>query len=185
MTIHEQIAALENEIMDRKKTLHALRQEITPKAVSDYTLASPDGPVQLSELFGDSHELLVIFNMGKSCSYCTLWADNFNGIHLPLKDRSAFCVVSPDPVHIQQQFAESRRWQFPMYSHENSPMAKDLGFFSEEGYLPGAASFSLHDGTMYIHHRVYFGPGDNYCNMWDFLDIMPRGRNGWTPKYVY
>ena len=40
--------------------------------------------------------------MGRGCSYCTLWADGFNGLRHHFEDRAAFVVVSPDTPEQQK-----------------------------------------------------------------------------------
>src|SRR4051812_40588375 len=91
------IEALENEIAEKMKELAALRRAETPKPISDYELIAWDGKrVKLSELFGGKDELILVHNMGKGCSYCTLWADSFIGITKHLEDRAAFVLTSPD-----------------------------------------------------------------------------------------
>ena len=46
-------------------------------------------------------------------------------------------------------------------------------------------SFTTENGKIYFHSRTFFGLGDNYCNMWDVVDLLPKGVNGWQPKYDY
>ncbi|MBL4587470.1 MAG: DUF899 family protein [Flavobacteriales bacterium] len=178
---------LEAEIAEKKKELRKLRAEIPPTEVSDYTFEDNLGEeVKLSELFGDKNELILISNMGKSCAYCTLWADNFNGIVKPLNDRAAFAVVSPDSPQVQKEFAASRDWKFLMASHLNNNWAIDFGFQGEDHILPGVASFTKDEsGKIFFHSKAFFGPGDNYCSMWDFIDLLPKGVDGWMPKYDY
>ena len=72
--------------------------------------------VSLLDLFGDKNELFVVHNMGKSCSYCTMWADGFNGIYHHLIDQASFVVASPDTPEVQENFAAERKWRFPMIS---------------------------------------------------------------------
>ena len=73
-----------------------------------------------------------------------------------------------------------------MFSRKNNSFAEDLGFVREKGNpLPGVASFRKKGAKILLHHRSYFGPGDNYCNMWDFVSILPKGVNNWQPKYTY
>ena len=181
------IEKLEAEIADKKKALATLRANITPLEVKDYTFEDHSGnAVKLSELFGDKQELILVSNMGKGCKYCTLWADNFNGIEKPLSDRAAFAVVSPDAPEVQKAFAASRGWKFRMLSHQNSDWAADFGFKAETHFQPGVLAYTKHDnGRIFFHSKAYFGPGDNYCNMWDFIDLLPKGVNGWVPKYEY
>src|SRR4051812_42025789 len=77
----DQIEALENEISAKLKELAALRKAATNEKVSDYTFHGwSNEEVTLNELFGDKKELIVIHNMGKRCSYCTMWADGFSGM---------------------------------------------------------------------------------------------------------
>jgi predicted dithiol-disulfide oxidoreductase (DUF899 family) len=183
----QQIEKLEQEIADKKKALAALRAKITPLEVQDYTFEDQSGKsVKLSELFKDKQELILVSNMGKVCKYCTLWADNFNGIKKPLSDRAAFAVVSPDAPSVQKEFAASRGWKFKMLSHQNNDWASDFGFKAENHFQPGVLSYTKGDnGKIYFHSKAYFGPGDNYCNMWDFIDLLPKGVNAWVPKYNY
>lgn len=184
--IERLVFALEKEIADKKTELKALREQLPPGEVKDYSFEDLDGRyVRLSELFGDKSELILVSNMGRSCRYCTLWADNYNGIVKPLNDRAAFAVVSPDPPEIQKAFAASRGWNFSLLSHQRNSMALDLGFNAEGQILPGVLSFTKNDGLIHLHSRSYFGPGDNFCNLWDFVDLLPKGVNGWIPKYDY
>ena len=99
MSYHDTVVQLNDyrqQIAGIKKQIRALQAEVEPEKVADYRFSTPDGTVMLSELFGDKQELFVIHNMGKSCSYCTLWADGFNGVQQHLRDRAAFVVSSPD-----------------------------------------------------------------------------------------
>ena len=36
-----------------------------------------------------------------------------------------------------------------------------------------------------VHHRSYFGLGDNYCIMWDFATILSKGASNWEPEINY
>ena len=188
--ISSQIEALEKSIFEQKQELAKLRKQVEPQAIKDYILQGQDGVVQLSKLFGDKKEMILIFNMGKSCSYCTLWADGLNGLSKPLADRAAFIVTSPDSPEVQKAFAGSRGWTFPMYSHKGSALADDLNFTRKhEGkayVMPGVISLSKEaDGTILHHQSAYFGPGDSYCVQWDLLNLLPKGVNEWQPKYDY
>jgi len=127
--------------------------------------------------------------MGKSCVYCTLWADVVNGMRLPLQNRAPFVVVSPDEPQVQQEFAQSRGWQFTMLSSAKSSFTKDLGFATphEKGwyYLPGVSAFTIRDGQIFRTAYDFFGPGDDYCSVWHFFELLPNGINKWQPKYSY
>ena len=75
----ERLAQYRRQISDLRGKIREVQQSVEPQEVMDYTLATRDGPVRLSQLFGDKASLFVIHNMGASCPYCTLWADGFNG----------------------------------------------------------------------------------------------------------
>ena len=182
-----EIRKIEDEIAAKKEILAQLIAKEKGTQISDYTfLDTNNNAILLSDLFGEKEELIIVFYMGIQCKYCTLWADNYNGISAPLKDRAAFAVVSHETAEIQNKIKEYRAWNFNMYSRTKNTFAQDLGFTNDEGGpMPGVASFIKKEGNIFLHHRSYFGPGDNYCNMWDFVSILPRGINKWEPKINY
>ena len=184
----EKIREIEKSISSQKKELAALRQQVEPEEIQNYNFLDWDGnQTSLRDCFDDKQELILVYNMGKSCKYCTLWGDNFNGIVKPLNDKSAFVVVSPDAPEIQYEFANSRNWKFKMLSHKGSSFIKDMKMVhgEKDSPMPGVSSFVLKDDKIYHYNQSFFGPGDNYCNMWDFIDLLPSGVGGWSPKYEY
>jgi predicted dithiol-disulfide oxidoreductase (DUF899 family) len=175
----EQIAALRRQMRDLQKT-------VEPQPVEDYLLAGENGPVRLSQLFGDKHELFVIHNMGAGCRYCTLWADGFNGVAPHLMNRAAFAVASPDSPEQQQKFKASRGWRFPMVSHQGTSFAADMGYRSPEGrWRPGVSVFAKQKGGIVRVSDTGLGPGDDFCSVWHFFDLLPEGAAGWEPRYSY
>jgi predicted dithiol-disulfide oxidoreductase (DUF899 family) len=185
--VYAKIASLQDEISQKRKQIIALRKEAMPEPVADYSLKDHTGKeVLLSSLFDERDELLIIHNMGKACTYCTLWADGINGVIKPLRDRVPFVVVSPDSPATQRAFAESRGWNFTMLSAEGSTFTSDLGFYKEgEGYWPGVSALIRKDGQLFRYSYDFFGPGDPYSNVWHFYDLLPKRVNGWQPKYDY
>jgi hypothetical protein len=114
-------ADVNGKLADYRQQIDTIREKmretlanVEPQEVKDYEFTNSDGAVRLSELFGHHEDLIVIHNMGVSCSYCTLWADGYNGIHQHVVPRVGFVVSSPDQPIVQQRFAESRGWKFPM-----------------------------------------------------------------------
>ena len=97
------IAGYRQEIAELRKKMRAAQAEIEPQEVQDYVFSSLDGPRKLSELFGAKDDLILIHNMGRRCSYCTMWADGFNGVYHHLADRASFVVTSPDPPAVQKE----------------------------------------------------------------------------------
>jgi len=182
------IQKLEQELLEKKKEIARLKHGLPEMAVRDYEFKSWDGKVtSLSDMFGVGDELLLIHNMGKSCPYCTLWADGINGQLQHLENRVPVVVISPDPPDIQKQFATGRGWRFAMHSCHESSFARDMGFQEESGaYWPGVSTYRKNtDGKIFRKARAVFGPGDDFCHVWHFLDLLPRGANGWEPKFTY
>ena len=173
------IAGLRNE-------MRALQADIAPEPVQDYRFATSKGTVTLAELFGDKPGLFVIHNMGKGCPYCTMWADGFNGVLAHLENRAAFVVTSPDDPATQAAFAASRGWRFRMVSHQGTDFAADMGYRSESGgWLPGVSVFRKEGGRILRVSDQQLGPGDDFCSVWHFFDMLPEGPAGWRAKFAY
>jgi predicted dithiol-disulfide oxidoreductase (DUF899 family) len=174
----ERIAALREE-------MRGLQETIEPEAVKDYRFATAAGEVSLSQLFGEQRDLFVIHNMGASCPYCTLWADGFNGVTQHLANRAAFVVSSPDVPAKQAEFAASRGWRFPMVSHQGSSFARDMGYGGDEGWMPGVSVFRKAGSQILRVADTGFCPGDEFCAVWHFFDLIPEGAGDWEPRYKY
>ncbi|MDZ4724346.1 MAG: DUF899 family protein [candidate division Zixibacteria bacterium] len=171
-----------------KARILELRQAVPELPVADYTFKTISGePVTHSSLFQDKSELMIIHNMGKGCSYCTVWADGFNGLVPHLENRVPFAVISPNAPDDIKSFSESRGWLFSILSAQDSTFAKDMGFASEKNEpWPGVSTFCKDDsGKMYRVNAADFGPGDDYCALWHLFDLLPSGKGDWEPKYVY
>jgi predicted dithiol-disulfide oxidoreductase (DUF899 family) len=177
--LRKQIAATRGE-------MRKLQAAIEPEEVRDYTFATTRGETRLSQLFGGGQDLFVIHNMGSACPYCTLWADGYNGIYDHLASRAAFVVSSPDAPDVQQKFAAARGWKFPMISHRGSSFAEDMGYRSASGsWLPGVSVFRLKTGRIYRMSDSGFSPGDDFCTLWHFFELLPDGAGEWQPRFRY
>ncbi|MBC8197503.1 MAG: DUF899 family protein [Candidatus Marinimicrobia bacterium] len=182
------IEKLEKEISKIKKEIVNLRLEDSNHLIRDFKVQLHSKKiVKLSTLFDEKKELLISFNMGKKCKYCTLWADEYNGIIQHLENRSPFFVVSPDSIETQKEFSKSRNWKFKMLSCQNMEFYKELGFYDGiDGTWPGVACLIKDDDeNIYLYSKSYYGPGDNFCSMWDFNDLLPPQKTPWSPKYNY
>lgn len=171
-----------------RQKMQGLQRQLAGKTVSDYTLADLEGnPVQLSELFGDKKDLIVIHNMGRNCPYCTLWADGFNGIRHHLEDRASLVLVSADDSSTAADFAKSRGWSFRVLSSNGGPFSKDMLMESDKGApWPGISTFCLEDDTNIRRiSYAYFGPGDDFCSLWHIFAMLKNGTDGWEPKVAY
>lgn len=185
--ISSEINSLVEEIEKKHKRVAELRRSLPAQMVQDYAFTEWSGDtVQLSELFGDKSELLVIHNMGRKCVYCTLWADSLIGITKHLEDRAALVLTSPDSPETQRKFARDRGWNFRMVSTQGTTFKKDMGFEPTPGeYWPGVTTFRKNaDGSIEAIASAHFGPGDPYCGLWHYLDLLPTDEN-WEPKFQY
>ena len=154
--------------------------------VNDYELlGSENQKVNLSQLFGQKNDLILIHNMGKTCPYCTMWADGFNGLLPHLEDRATFVVSSPDEPATQKEFANSRGWKFQMVSTRGTSFAKDMGFEKDGMPQPGVSVFYKNGDKITCVGYDNFGPGDRYCPTFSFFDLLKDGPNNWQAKFKY
>ena len=176
--IQGQIDALHEELWNLRK-----EQPGTPIG-KDYEFLRSDGSaVKLAELFGANEHLLLIHNMGKSCRYCSLWADGFISVAPLLADQTSFVLVNGDSPEVQREVAATRGWTFPMVSDPTGEFTKDMGMISEEGRWPGVTAFYRSpDGTILRMNQAIFGPGDAFGSIWHFLSLRKGGGNGWEPR---
>jgi predicted dithiol-disulfide oxidoreductase (DUF899 family) len=180
------LADYQRQIAELRDKMRQVRAAAGPEEVQDYVQTTPEGPVRLSELFGDKRDLIVIHNMGASCPYCTLWADGFNGVYPHLANRAAFVVSTPDPPETQRKFAAGRGWRFPMVSHAGTSFAQDMGYRGPDGgWRPGTSVFRREGERLFRVADTGLGPGDDFCSVWHFFDLLPEGRADWRPRFSY
>jgi len=61
-----------------------------------------------------------------------------------------------------------------------------MGFVNDSGVVqPGVIIFTRKGDEIFRVNHSNFGPGDNFCVMWDMIDMLPSGINAWQPKYTY
>ncbi len=184
----KQLARAEKQLMVNRTKVAGLRRKISAKTVSDYTFKDPDGKqVKLSSLFGKKGDLIIIHNMGKSCSFCTLWADGFTGFTKHLENRAGFALVSHDRPALLKEFAATRNWNYNYLSNDGGDFTKDMGFQSEKGDpWPGMSTFRKDkNGKIKRVSSAFFGPGDDFCSIWHMFDMLGNGADGWAPTYKY
>ena len=182
----QQLKSLRAQIGEIRKQMRGIQAAIEPQPVNDYVFQTTAGPRALSSYFGDKPDLIVIHNMGRSCPYCTMWADGYNGVYDHLANRAAFLVTSPDAPEVQREFAVSRGWRFPMASHAGSTFAADMGYRSEKGgWMPGISVFRRRDGGLVRVSDAELGPYDDFSPVWHLFDLMPEGAGSWSPRFKY
>ena len=186
LKINTEIAELEKEIMEKKQLLMKLKKAVPYVPVKNYEFLTSDGQsISLLDLFGERNELIVVQNMGKSCSYCTMWADGFSGVYDYLVSKAPFVLATPDSPEVQQSFAMERNWPFPMVSTINNRFKEDMGFVRDNFQYPGVSTFKKEDdGSIFLIANDVFGPGDDYSSPWHFFDLLDSGVKGFNPNAV-
>jgi predicted dithiol-disulfide oxidoreductase (DUF899 family) len=180
--IYKQIAEL------RKKQIEVAKGNGLEE-VQDYVFKDTEGKeIRLMDLFGEQEELIVIHNMGKSCPYCTLWADGFSSSTPHIQDRCAFALTSPNDYETMRDFAKDRDWKFSYYSAFESSFTEDMGFsFVDENekkrFWPGFTSFLKKDNKVYRVACDTFGPGDFFSPIWGMIDMLHHSEKEWHPKF--
>lgn len=175
----KKLRKLSEEIAELRKKYIKISAKQAKMDVTDYVLKDTEGKdVKLSEMFGDKENLILVHNMGKACSYCTLWADGFSGEAYYIEKKAAFVLVSPDTPEVQKEFAASRGWKFRTYSAAGTTFIADMGYYTEaEGYWPGVSVFHKDaEGKITRVSKDYFGPGDFYSAPWHFFDLLPESK---------
>jgi predicted dithiol-disulfide oxidoreductase (DUF899 family) len=182
----ERLREHRNKIAELRNEMRATQAAVEPERVKDYVFSTPSGTVRLSQLFGDKRDLFVIFNMGTKCSSCTMWADGFNGVYPHLSNRASFVLVSGDAPGVQRQFAADRAWRFPMVSCQGTRFAVDMGHSDEdEPVAPGITVFHRNGDEIVRVSEAEFGPGDDFCTVYHFMDLLPEGTNSFRPRFHY
>lgn len=186
-----EIEKLYTEIEEKRKQIIALKRAAPLEEIKNYSFIDRNGKKQeLLDLFGDSDQLLLIHNMGKSCVYCTMWADGLRGYSEIISNKMPWVLTTPDDLETMKAFTEPRNWNYNVLSYHNTSFAHDLGFaFDKEGkktmYWPGVSALIKKDGKIYRTGKDSFGPGDMYNPVWHFFDLFPNGSENWQPKYKY
>jgi predicted dithiol-disulfide oxidoreductase (DUF899 family) len=177
--LYQEIESIDKNIETLRKKKIELNAKLGAMEVQNYSLKDREGnEVKLYDLFGDKNYLIVIHNMGKGCNYCTMWADGMKDTYKEIEKKSAFILVSPDKPEIHKEFAESRAWGFRSCSSHGSEFTHDLGYeLRKDGksyFWPGVSVLEkLENGSVIRVGKDFFGPGDFYCNIWHFLDLLP------------
>ena len=169
-------------IMELKQELAKAREAEPLVPIEDFQLETAAGPRALSSFFGDHDDLLIIHNMGKACSYCTLWADGLNAYLPHVSRRAAVLFVSPDDPATMAATAEFRGWRFTMASDPTHEMTDTLGFWVDGGAYPGVSALVKTPEGLMHKNSAYFGPGDDFCSVWPLFQLLEGGAEGWEPR---
>ena len=180
-----EIQKLENEIYEMTQKLGKLRADTAPAPIKNYSFKDLAGSVNLLDLFAGKDVLFAIHNMGQGCRYCTTWADGINAFLPHLEDRFSVVLLSKDDPETQRRFANTRGWRFRMASHEGTEYMKEQNVISGESNTPGIVCYTRTGEQIFKKNFSVFGPGDQFCSIWNILSLGGFNAENWTPQYSY
>jgi predicted dithiol-disulfide oxidoreductase (DUF899 family) len=182
--MNDEVLRLEKEIEALTEQLFAARAAATAEAVGSFVFETAAGPVSLAELFGDRDELVLVHNMGVSCSYCTMWADCLESTRRHIESRCALVMVTPDSAEVQAKVASERGWSCRMVTDATREFSAAMGYWSEaDGWWPGVSTFRRGAGGSVVRTgKAVFGPGDAFCSPWHFFSLLGIRDGDWSPK---
>ena len=181
----DRIEELREQIFKLGVELRDLEKQQLGVEVPDYGFVDLDGEVSLRELFAGRDSLLAIHNMGQGCRYCTLWADGLNGFLPHLESAVSVVLLSKDDPHTQRRFANSRGWRFRLASHGGGDYIREQTAQSGYDNMPGVVAYELRDGSIFRKNSAVFGPGDQFCSLWNFLGLVGLDEGSFTPQFNY
>lgn len=175
------------ELSRQFKRLAEERRESEPIILSrDYSFGTVAGPIQLSACFEGKRDLILIHNMGVGCSWCTMWADAFNGVEAHLRDRAGLILLSPDTPEVIEGFARARGWRFQVASAKGSGFTDALDFGTDEQPWPGFSTFYKNDkDEIEWISAECFGDFDLFSPVWHMIGRLKHGVGDWEPEINY
>ena len=196
--------AHEKEFTRQRDALSAERRALPWVRIDkEYVFAGPNGRLSLADLFDGKSQLLIyhfMFGPGakEGCPGCSFLADHFDGANQHLKHHDVSLVaVSRAPYAEFQPFRRRMGWDFPWVSSAGSdfnhdfhvspsPAEKAAGRYEynyemhdgEGGEMPGFSVFYRNAaGEIFHTYSTYARGGDLLIGAYNFLDMMPKGRN--------
>ena len=161
--------------------------------------------VRLSELFAPGKDRLIVDHMmwgpndKSACPMCTMWADGYNAIAPHVSQKANFVLVAKVEIGKLRDWARHRGWdKIRLLSSGQSTFNADFQVEDDRSQHPGVSVFSREpDGK--IHHfytteaSLHPAPNGNpnhrgidlYTPVWNLFDLLPQGRENWSPKLSY
>jgi predicted dithiol-disulfide oxidoreductase (DUF899 family) len=199
-------ALLAEEIEIRRATerVAELRRQLPPggEVPEDYRFIGEDGPVTLSELFGDKDTLVIYSYMfgpqrKAPCPMCTSFMGSFASKVADIRQRAALAFTARSPIERLIEAKRARGWtDIPVYSDGDGAFTRAY-VSAEDEDIPGLTVFTRRDGTIRHFWSGEIGfdmsdPGQDPRGqpemdpLWLLLDTTPEGRGGdWYPSLAY
>jgi predicted dithiol-disulfide oxidoreductase (DUF899 family) len=164
IALAEQVA-VEKEVTRHNDRVSASRRRLPMVAVDDFIFAGPNGPVRLSELFGDNYLLMVQNVMfgpdwDEGCPSCTWAVDNLPANMERLAEEGiAFAMISQASIEKLEKWRAKRGWGHQWVSSGATSYHYDWGWtqkdeHGEDGQLPGYSYYLLKDGKPYLTYMT-------------------------------
>ncbi len=179
------------------------------KVEKDYLFDGPDGTRTLAELFDGRSRLIVYHFMfgpewseAQACKSCSFLADHIDGanLHLPHRDVTLL-VVSRARIAAIEAFKKRMGWRFTWVSsfgsdfnydyhvsftpHELAQGNVNYNYTLQEGNdeLPGISVFYKDaNGDVFHTYSSYGRGGDLLITTYNYLDLVPKGRDETGPR---
>jgi predicted dithiol-disulfide oxidoreductase (DUF899 family) len=198
------LLAEEIELRRHIERVAALRRALPlgGKVPEDYTFEGAQGPVRLSDLFGDK-KTLVLYSMmfgpqrERACPMCTAMLTSWDGAARNARERVAIAVTARSPISRFLDFKKERGWRnLPVYSDMKGDFTRTY-VSAEDGYVPALNIFTRHNAAIYHFwagemNNDMADPGQDGRGapdldpLWAILDMTPEGRGtDWYPKLEY
>ena len=194
----------EKEFTRRRDQLSQQRRDLPwVKVDKQYQFHGVDGPQSLADLFSGRSQLIVYHFMfapewSQGCKSCSLLADHYDPAIVHLNHRDVTMVtVSRAPLEKLLAFQKRMGWSFPWVSVIGEEFNRDYGvYFTDQersaglaiynydsppyplSDLPGLSVFHRDaDGQIYHTYSTYARGLDLFLNVYNLLDVGPRGRD--------
>lgn len=199
----EQVA-VEKEVTRHNDRVSASRRRLPMVEVKDYSFTGPNGPVRLTELFGDRY-LLVVQNVmfgpdwDEGCPSCTWAVDNLPANMERLAEEGiAFAIVSQAPIEKLEEWRAKRGWGHLWVSSVDTSYHYDWGWTQkneqgDEGQLPGYSYYLIKDGKPYLTYMTTARGTEAILPVAHIMDRTAYGRQqdwedspeGWPQEPTY
>lgn len=198
--------AREKELTRMRDQVSAERRALPwVKVEKNYVFDTTDGKKTLSDLFDGRSQLIVYHFMWlkeieAGCPGCSFIADHIDSANLHLAHHDVTLIAaSRGPLAKLQAYRKRMGWEFKWVSagsdfnfdYHVSATPDDLAkgkmeynyetIDSAMEELPGGSVFYRdEDGAIYHTYSFYARGGDILINAYNYLDMMPKGRNETT-----
>ena len=169
----------------------------------DYVFDSDDGPVKLSQLFGE-HDVLLLYcfmygpNMERACPSCTSFIDALDGEMRHIRQRVSIALVARSPLARFKAHAADRGWRDTrLLSSAGNSFHPDYHGETPQGAQRTMMNVFRRRGGEIRHvwsTEMAYGqndPGqeprhiDLMWPLWGVLDLSPDGRGDFHPRLEY